>query len=170
VWDAESARYAAVELAPGFREVADTHADSGPYVIPSGRAIYFQTTRAGSLKLATAEWDGNAFGNIVILNFGALGRQSFPVASADELTLYFAVHNGPSDAVAHTDLWMAVRSSRSSPFALRELAELNTGAHEVPSFISEDGCRLYFDRTTRTPFAWGYTGESAYVAERQPDH
>lgn len=170
VWDAKTARYAAIELAPGFREAADSHFDSGPYVIPSGRAIYFQTNRTGSHKLATAEWDGSAFGNVVILNFGALGTQSFPVASADELTLYFAVNNASNDAATHTDLWMAIRSSRSSSFALRELAELNTREHEVPSFISEDGCRLYFDRVTRMPFGWGATGENAYVAERQPDH
>jgi hypothetical protein len=42
------------------------------------------------------------------------------------------------------DIWTASRSSISVPFGnVANLAGVNTSANEFPSWISDDGCRLY---------------------------
>jgi Tol biopolymer transport system component len=144
------------------------YADGGPYVTPSGRALYFHTNRTGRSTLARAELDGSSFREPETFDFGALSPQAFPVASSDELTLYFTVKNGATDETAQQDIWRATRASKDEPFANpREVSEVNTGAHEAPSFVSEDGCRLYFDRVVGSPFGWNTGPENAYVAERR---
>ncbi len=167
-WDPEVDAFGAA-VASGLSEATATHQDGAPSVTPDGGAIYFHTTREmGESRLAMARRTEAGFGAVRILHFGALSAQTFPVIAADELTLYFAVNESTGDSF-QTDIWSATRTSTSQEFGnFREVAELNTTAHEIPSFISEDGCRLYFDRNTGHPFGWGKADDSAYVAERQP--
>ncbi|HEY3498620.1 MAG TPA: hypothetical protein VGK73_28210, partial [Polyangiaceae bacterium] len=65
-----------------------------------------------------------------------------------------------------SDIWRATRAHPSGLFGEPALvSELNvSGLDDVPSFISEDGCRLYFDRT---PNAWSSLNGNVYVAERE---
>lgn len=167
-WNPKVAAFGTVALAPGLREDTATYTDGGPYITPNGEAIYFHSTRFGDgNRLALARRVGATFGAVQHLNLGLAHGQSFPVVSSDELTLYFALTHSDDGQV---DIWSASRRSTSEKFAsFRKLEGVNTEANEVPSYISEDGCRLYFDRNTGLPFAWGRPDDAVYVAERIPD-
>jgi len=168
-WDPQAAAFGPIAIAAGLSNVETTYNDGGPYVTADGAAIYFHTTRLGRQVLAVARRSGSSFGPVLLLDPGELGIGGTPIVSSDELSLYFAVEVGTEAAGRHIDIWSATRSSTSLAFAdFREVTGVNTPANEVPSFISEDGCRLYFDRNTGSPFGWGRSDDAAYVAERQP--
>jgi len=170
VWNPELRAFGHVDPILGFGSSESTHIDSAPYVTPSGDALYFHTTRSGTQALFWAERIGSSFEGAepvpIESSSGPSGPPACPVVSPDELTLYFAAY---SDSVSGGDIWMATRATKAEPFgALSLLQDINTAANEVPSYVSEDGCRLYFDRNSHKPFSWTPPGE-AYVAERTPD-
>jgi hypothetical protein len=168
-WDPEAEAFGPLTFPPGLSSATQTYSDGSPYVVPSGEAIYFHTNRQGRQLLAVARRSGADFGPVVLIDAGEVVTPGTPVVSPDELTLYFAVEAGTEADGRHIDIWSASRSSTSQPFAdFREVTGVNTSANEVPSFISEDGCRLYFDRNTGFPFGWGRPDDAAYMAERQP--
>lgn len=167
-WDPEAEAFGPLAYPAGLSNAEATHDDGGPYVTADGQAIYFHTDRQGSQLLAMARRSGASFGPVVLLDSGDLPIVGTPIVSPDELTLYFAAQVG-TEAGMHMDIWSATRSSTSGAFAnFREVSGVNTPANEVASFISEDGCRLYFDRNTGFPFGWGRSDDAAYVAERKP--
>jgi hypothetical protein len=84
------------------------------------------------------------------------------VLQAGGLVLYFFSDRLPSDGY---DIWVASRKSDVEPFAFHtNVTELNTEAQEWPTWVSPDGCRLYFSRRP------GERGDNydLYVAERVP--
>jgi hypothetical protein len=86
-----------------------------------------------------------------------------PVATADELTVYFASHRTPS--TGGYDIFYATRTSATAAFATPVHAdELDTAADEVPRWMSADGCAIYFisNRTGGAGFG------DVYVARRSP--
>ena len=166
-WDPEAQAFGPLAFAPGLSSATTTSSDGSPYVTADGAAIYFHTTRQGRQLLASARSSGASFGPVVLIDTGDLAVAGTPIVSPDELTLYFAVQAGSEATGRHIDIWSATRSSTSAAFEdFRELSGVNTPANELPSFISEDGCRLYFDRNTGFPFGWGRDDDAAYVAER----
>jgi len=168
-WDPEIAAFGPIALAPGLSSAATTYNDGGPYVTADGAAMYFHTTRLGRQLLAVTRRSGASFGAVLLIDSGQLVIGGFPVISPDELTLYFAEQAGTEAEGQHIDIWSATRSSTSLAFAnFGEVRGVNTPDNEVPSFVSEDGCRLYFDRNTGFPFGWGQSDDAAYLAERQP--
>jgi hypothetical protein len=62
-----------------------------------------------------------------------------PVASADGLTVFFMQQT--------MGMMEARRATLQSPFTIRRVCELAT-EHGTPSWLSPDGCRLYFTSTT----------------------
>ncbi len=67
-----------------------------------------------------------------------------PVVTADDLTLYFAAPAKGGGGGGH-DIWRATRATRSDPFAAAApVTELSTTDVEMPSYITPDGCTLYF--------------------------
>ncbi len=168
-WDPDAQAFGPLAFPPGLSNAEATYSDGGPYVTADGAAMNFHTGRQGRQLLAASRWGGAGFGPVLLIDSGELPAPGFPVVSPDELTLYFAVQAGSEAAGRHTDIWSAARSSTSAAFAdFREVSGVNTTANEIPSFISEDGCRLYFDRNTGFPFGWGRADDAAYWAERQP--
>lgn len=168
-WDAEAEAFGPLAFAAGLSNAAAAYNDGGPYVTADGDAIYFHTDRQGRQLLAMSRRSEGSFGPIVLIASGELGPVGTPIVSADEVTLYFAVQVGTEAAGMHMDIWSATRSSTSEAFTnFGEVSGVNTPANEVPSFISEDGCRLYFDRNTGFPFGWGRADDAAFVAERPP--
>jgi hypothetical protein len=169
-WNAEAQAFGPLAFPPGLSSTTATYSDGSPYVTADGEALYFHTNRQGRQLLAVARRSGASFGPVVLIDSGDLPTPGAPVVSQDELTLYFTVQAGTEAAGRHTDIWSASRSSTSEAFAgFQEVSGVNTSANEVPSFISEDGCRLYFDRNTGFPFGWGRADDAAYLAERQPE-
>ncbi len=82
-------------------------------------------------------------GVLAALDIG--NRDRSPVVTPDELTLYFATdRSGGSDY----DIYVATRQSKSVAFGNKtDVAELNTTNNEIPSWISDDGCRMYFTQS-----------------------
>ncbi|HKO50572.1 MAG TPA: hypothetical protein VJV79_22770 [Polyangiaceae bacterium] len=164
-WNAGETRFESVVPVSGLEQD-----DSGPFLTRDGNTLYFQRRLEGRASIATAERQGQGFNNVTIVSFAGLDPQYFPVVSADELSLYFAVPNGPT-LDSETDIWRATRISKQEKFsAPMKLTELSTTDNEVPSFLSDDNCRLYFDRNTSTPFNWGAINQAVWVATRQPLH
>jgi Tol biopolymer transport system component len=71
------------------------------------------------------------------------------ILSDDLLTVYFAstrIGVGTSDGSAAANILTAHRSTPTGTFTdLTLVSELNTDAAEIPSYLSPDGCTLYFD-------------------------
>jgi hypothetical protein len=91
-------------------------------------------------------------GDVLVLTDSPSER---PLVTSDELTLYFA--EGPN----YSEIYMSTRASKTEPFAEREpVPELVAGY--APSWLSADGCRLYFDQNVSSDDL------DIVMAERQP--
>ncbi len=169
VWDPGQQAFGSVDLVAGLGAGGNHGADGAPYILPSGEVLYFHSDRFG-MGIMRAERIGTSFARVktVPITFpqGLIFTASCPVVSPDELTIYFTAQ----DSAGRTDVWTATRTNATGPFGeAAPVLEVNRATtNEVPSFISEDGCRLYFDRNSNVPFHWTPPGNS-FVAEREPD-
>jgi len=117
-----------------------------PYVTPDGAAIYF--SRPGVLGGSDIRWtqrEGGGFApSQAIAELNAPGEDAWPVISDDQLTIYF----GSDRATAGDyDIYVASRTSAAVQFGVPvRVAELSTSDWETPTWISPDGCALYFTR------------------------
>lgn len=84
-----------------------------------------------------------------------------PVATPDDLTLYFA--RSPSSDVSGMDIYVARRASPNDPFGAPQLvAELSApGVFDHPTWVSADECVIYFESLRRTT-----AGGDVWMAER----
>lgn len=118
-----------------------------PYVLPDGSAIYFvrssSTADGGSSSRIHRAGRGNGSYSVIttIPGLPQAPSQGAPVVSPDELTIYWSTNVGNS-----FDVFVASRPDTASPFSdVHPLSSINTTArHEGPTFISADGCRLYY--------------------------
>jgi hypothetical protein len=150
--------FAATRSAPGEPFGAPTlivlrdqaSSDIEPFITPS--ALFFASrSNDGSASLFTADPSGTSFAATRQLTslevLPAPTAYEHPVVSSDGLTIYFSA---PPNSAAPRDIWRASRSDPEQPFgSVRAVAELNTLSAENPTWISGDGCRLYF-MTNRT--------------------
>jgi hypothetical protein len=92
--------------------------------------------------------------------------EDFPVASADDLTLFFASNRGGVDGgTKDIDIWVTTRATRSDPFGPpHPVTELNTSNDDYPGWISADGCEMYL--TTREVTDAG--AESSILVAKRP--
>jgi hypothetical protein len=96
----------------------------------TNRAIYFAPANGASfgpaLKVGELESDFN---------------DENPTPSGDGLSIYFSSDRSNGNS----DIWFAERKTTKDPFgAPRPVAELNGPSFEQPTWLSLDGCRLYF--------------------------
>ena len=134
--------------------------DNQPYVAGDGLAVYFssatrpETTGGADLFSAPIDGSGNVGAAQVLI--GAVNTPAYeqvPVVTPDELTLFFCRSNGTDD-----DIYTASRSSMSAPWGAGSAVPgyATVGVEEVPSWISPDGCDLYFyDNGSDMPDAQG---------------
>lgn len=121
-------------------QLNSAQAELAPYILASGKAVYFTRVVPGSgvALMRAAEANGEIMQPTVAATIPVV---TSPVVSEDELELFYAV-NG--------DIYRATRSAVTEPFAagLRSAA-LSTTANEEPTWLSPDGCKLYLasDRT-----------------------
>lgn len=127
-----------------------------PYVLPDGSAFYFASERAGvPSRIYRAAPDTAGEYPVVIavegLNAPSDARDSDPVVTPDELTLYWTRQDADSSS---SDIYVATRPDKGSPFSRpRAVKNLNTSdRHESPTFVSADGCRLYFSSLLVSPY------------------
>jgi hypothetical protein len=106
---------------------------------------------------------GGAVGQPVALDsLNTIMTETAPLVTADELTIIFGSDRDSPNSRGGLDIWMATRPSPSAPFGAEHVVgELATAAHDIPTWISPDGCHLYFDR-------YDARGRAALVAVRLP--
>lgn len=121
--------------------------DSDVSFAANGNA-YFSSMRTGTpdLYIATPNGNSGAFFPPTVVNGVDLETSFFEgcaVISPDEKTLVFC-SNRPG-GVGGFDLYMTVRASATAAFpAITPLAALNTAEHDQASWLSADGCVLYY--------------------------
>lgn len=136
--------FGALVAVPGINDPSVE--DLAPYVSDDGNAIYFSSRRlpniASDPNIYRAEKRAGVFGTPVLVpgvNTG--GYDSFPVPSSDELTIYFA----SDQSGGGFDIFTAHRASTSYAFPKPQVVtELSSTAAEFPSYVTHDGCSIYF--------------------------
>ena len=117
-----------------------------PYVVPDGSALYYSDAKQSPKDVIVRAALPILAAPEVQASLAVPPHDiAIPVVTPDERTIYFAVYD--AGVFASYDIWMATRSTAtdawSTPVAV---SELDTAAFEVPSWISPDGCTLYFTR------------------------
>ncbi|HEY6038038.1 MAG TPA: hypothetical protein VIV58_27345 [Kofleriaceae bacterium] len=136
--------------------------DATPFVA-NATGFYFasgQRTGAGANDIFRATLDATGAMKMIGAVIGGVdttASEDIPILTADELHIYFARSNGTD-----FDIYEASRSSTSDGFgaaaAVPGLAM--AGFDELPSWISPDGCDLYYSS------AAGVTGADLFVVSR----
>jgi len=138
--------------------------DTDPYSSANGNVLYFASDRGGDYGIYRSSRAGGAFSTPTLVSgvtLDSANQDSNPVVTPDELTLYFG-SNRPGGA-GNYDIYQATRPTVADGFgAPIALASLNTASLDAPSWVSEDGCELYFTRLDAT------LGYQLYVALRGP--
>lgn len=123
--------------------------ETTPYVTPAGDALYFSRYEGTRYLIHRIELPAVALTEVGALDPATAppGGALNPVVTADERTLFFASGNAKGDL----DIWMATHAKKGERFRdARVVAELRSAQNDTPSWISPDGCVLYFDRWTST--------------------
>lgn len=130
---------------PSFAELT-------PVVTGDGDEMFYTSDQEGAkARLYHATRNGGEFGNsqkLQELADGSNGEEESVAVSKDGLTVFFA--SSRTGGPGQLDIWTARRNSRSEKFTGVALVKnVNSNVVEWPSFVSADGCRLYFgsDRT-----------------------
>lgn len=127
--------------------------DSSAWINRSNTTMYFASHgRAGGTKLdlyQTKISDGRA-GTLELVPGASKGdsTDSYPVLTADELTIYFKSKRLSDEG----DIFVAHRASIGADFAPVEVKELSTDAQDFPLWVSDDGCILYYRNDTAIRF------------------
>jgi len=144
-----------LDLAPG---------SGGPYAMPDGKTLYFhaigndESLDIYRLDLNTADDIQDA---VPLTSINSPNTDGSPVVTPDGLTIFFTSDRPDKSAHGSNDIWVASRRTVSDDFGMpTNVAELNTADDDAPSWVSPDGCRLYFDRQSVV------TGHQTYIAER----
>jgi Tol biopolymer transport system component len=129
--------------------------DHSPWILADFSAIFFTSSRAGSLGLDDI-WSapivsGNFGTPSLVPNVNSTQYDNVPMLTGDGLTLYFS-----SKRTGTNDIYVTTRASVSGNFAPpTALGELNTADDEGPAWISSNGCTLYFHSNHAYPGAKG---------------
>lgn len=134
----------------GALGVVNTPAAEGdPYVLPSGKAIWFDVyTGVGDTEIYRSAVGPAGFGvREKILGVGSATIDAYPVVTPDELTLYFASDRVDALASGGYDIYVATRTSTADSFGTPTvLPVLNSGDADFPTWLSRDECVLYLTR------------------------
>jgi hypothetical protein len=129
--------------------------EAQPYLQPLVNRLWFTTEKA----IYTAPRQGTSFGApVAVTELNTSGTQVFPVPSYDGTYMYFA-----SDRGGNYDIYLTLRPAGATTWSAPTLVtELNSPQEDEPTWLSNDGCRLYLTsaRTSGTL--------QIYLAERSP--
>jgi hypothetical protein len=125
-------------------------ADS-PFFREDGAVLYFSSrwnVDGGSSQVFVAPWTQASLGAPIAVDLGsALTDDGDPVVTPDDLTIYFSSNRPDVQAQGGYDVWVATRVTASAPFSsFTNVTELNSSYDDRPTFVSSDGCTLYFMR------------------------
>jgi len=122
--------------------------EHGPYALPDGSALYFSRQEAsGDHTFRSPVGPAGVGAPVAVGGLSPNDEQAgYPVVSADELTIYFTSSRADPLARGGGDIWIAHRASPSDPFDGPVIVdELNSSGNDSPTWISPDGCVLWFD-------------------------
>ncbi len=121
--------------------------NGSPYLQPDGKLLFFTRGVSGlGGEIFQSAFSGGAFQTpTAVAELNTAAQETASVITSDALTVYWASQR--TDLMAHGgyDIFMASRARATDAFSnLRNVAELNSASDESPSWVSADGCRLYF--------------------------
>lgn len=123
-----------------------------PYLRGDGRELFFHRYNPGNSNesgdIFSAAIDGTSVSNaqpVAAINSPADDR--YPVVTADGLTIFWGSNRTDLGGKGLTDIYTASRSTPTGTFGgVRNVTELSSTEDERPSWVSPDGCRLYFQK------------------------
>jgi hypothetical protein len=128
--------------------VNGTTNDSDPFITADGRTLYFSSDRNGTYALYRSTQTAGTFSApelVMGTNLDTTSAEGAPVLSEDGLTLYLA--SARFGGLGMVDIFVATRATAQDPFGEpKAVRELNSPDPDVPSWLSADGCELYFTR------------------------
>lgn len=161
IWSAKRSTPTGTWGPPTAEPMLSMTGDGNPYVA-NATALYFASgVRTGpggnDIYHATLGTDGVSMIAPLIGGVDTPESEIVPVVTADELHVFFARHNGTD-----YDIYEASRSSLADGFGAATAVPgmASAGFDELPSWVSPDGCDLYFSS------AAGVTGSDLFVASR----
>jgi hypothetical protein len=139
----------------------DPNDEAGPYLDRGNAHLWFMRTTGGRASIWVAPRSGDTFGSpSPVPELNAQGSVGFGIPSDDDAYIYFGSDHDEDAGVTH--IWSARRASPDGGFTdSRQVTELSSSASEGPTWLSPDGCRLYFTSSRSGAF-------QGYVAERSP--
>jgi Tol biopolymer transport system component len=134
------------------------------------KTIYFASTRTGGLgdyDIWMADFgQAGASNPRAIQELNSTANDSWPALTADGLTIYYSSGKTGAGAQPGNHIWMASRATTSDGFGSQKVVtELASAASEWPTWISPDGCTVYFGSTRPLTDGGPQTGKF-YVATR----
>jgi Tol biopolymer transport system component len=139
----------------GLKMVANVNGatnDADPYLVSGGKVMYLTSDLAGNFGLYRSVMVNGVFSTpspVPGVNLDTASIENNPVVTPDELTLIFG-SNRPG-GTGDYDMYEARRASVADGFgAPIALTGLNTTGSDDPTWISPDGCNLYFIRVDPT--------------------
>src|SRR5262245_38111721 len=160
------AEFASAAQIAGISATSAAEADADPFLTADGTELWFSSSRAptlGEFDLYRSSRAGSGFANPEhVMDLSSSSSDGIPVLSFDRLTIYFqSLRPGPG-TTGSFDIWSSHRSAVSDGFpAPKPLTEVNSTGSDLPSWLSEDGCRLYLTSSREG-------GMKIYLAERHP--
>jgi hypothetical protein len=154
-WDIEVAQRASTTLDfPAPTKVASLNAtdpseDDNQFVLPDNSAMYFVSTRNGSIRdiYRAPRNVGGTFGTAIVVNATPADQEVGVVVTPDELTMYYS--SDATGTLGLYDTWMRKRTTTSDGWGMPvHLTDLSSTTIELVNWISADGCDLYFQRDT----------------------
>jgi hypothetical protein len=128
-----------------------TALDESPFLREDGLVLYFASSRvpANSTDIYNAaRGDGGFMAPTPVTELNTANSELSPAVTPDDLTIFFASDRTDGRAQGQYDIWMGTRSSTAEMFSsVRDVGEVNSPALELPTFITRDGCTLYFSST-----------------------
>jgi len=130
--------------------VNGTADDSDPFITADGNTLYFASNRGGNYALYRSVKTGGVFSAPALVmgtNLDSTSDDGAPLLSEDGLTLYLA--SSRIGGKGSVDIFLATRASAQDPFGQPvAVTELNSTDPDIPSWLSADGCELYYTRFT----------------------
>jgi len=121
-----------------------------PFVTPDGKALYYTDETTGpKYQIARAAIGMPPTVAAVPIAVPSLDV-GIPVVNPTETLMYFSAFD--HNAFLSYDIWTAKRATASDAWSTpTAVTELNTAGFEAPSWVSPDGCALYFTRAPSDP-------------------
>ena len=116
-----------------------------PFVKPDGTVLYYTDQTGGPhYRIARAVLGGSPTVAAVPISVASLDV-GIPVIDPTETLIYFSAFDHTN--ILSYDIWTAKRATAADPWsAPSAVVELNTADFDTPSWVSADGCTLYFTR------------------------